>query len=84
MKRTEYLQIFGFIYSKRKGTPAEKMLDQVDEKIKKDRLSRLLDVKNEIIKRMKTLRESLLDDDLIIKTDKIIKDEIKSFLKENL
>ena len=31
---------------------------------------------------MKTLRESLLDDDLIDKTDKIIKDEIKAFLKE--
>ena len=32
---------------------------------------------------MKTLYESLLDDDLIDKTDKMIKDEIKSFLKEN-
>ena len=32
---------------------------------------------------MKTLRESLLDDDLIGKTDKIIKDEIKAFLIEN-
>ena len=32
---------------------------------------------------MKSLRESLLDDDLISKTDKMIKDEIKSFLKEN-
>ena len=32
---------------------------------------------------MKTLRESLLDDDLVEKTDKMIKDEIKSFLKEN-
>ena len=32
---------------------------------------------------MKSLKESLLDDDLVGKTDKIIKDEIKSFLKEN-
>ena len=32
---------------------------------------------------MKSLMESLLDDDLIDKTDKMIKDEIKSFLKEN-
>lgn len=55
MKRTEYLQIFGFIYSKRKGTPAEKMLDQVDEKVKKERLSKLLDVKNEIINRKTAL-----------------------------
>ena len=40
-------------------------------------------LKYEIIKGMKTLRESLLDDDLIEKTDKIIKDEIKAFLKAN-
>ena len=32
---------------------------------------------------MKSLRESLLDDDLVDKTDKMIKGEIKSFLKEN-
>ena len=32
---------------------------------------------------MKTLRESLLDDDLVGKTDKSIKDEVKAFLKEN-
>ena len=32
---------------------------------------------------MKSLRESLLDDDLVEKTDKTIRDEIKSFLKEN-
>ncbi len=51
MKRTEYLQIFGFIYSKRKGTPAEKMVDPVDMKTKKARLNRLLEVKNEIIDR---------------------------------
>ena len=32
---------------------------------------------------MKSLRESLLDDDLINKTDEYIKDEIKAFLIEN-
>ena len=32
---------------------------------------------------MRSLRESLLDDDLIGKTDKMIKDEIKAFLKAN-
>ena len=32
---------------------------------------------------MKTLRESILDDDLVTKTDEMIKDEIKVFLKEN-
>ena len=33
--------------------------------------------------KMKSLRESLLDDDLIGKTDNMIKDEIEAFLKEN-
>ena len=32
---------------------------------------------------MKTLYESLLDDNLVEKTDKMIKDEIKAFLKAN-
>ena len=32
---------------------------------------------------MKSLKESLLDDDLVGKTDEMIKDEIKVFLKEN-
>ena len=33
--------------------------------------------------KMKSLRESLLDDGLVEMPDQIIKDEIKSFLKEN-
>ena len=32
---------------------------------------------------MKTLRESLLDDDLVGKTDEMIRDEIRAFLKAN-
>ena len=43
------MQIFGFIYSKRKGTVAEKMEGHIDSQTKKERLSRLLEVKNEII-----------------------------------
>lgn len=51
MKKVEYMQIFGFIYSKRKGTVAEKMAGHIDSKTKKERLSRLLEVKNEIVNR---------------------------------
>ncbi len=51
IKKVEYMQIFGFLYSKRKGTVAEKMENQVELKTKKERLSRLLAVKNEIINR---------------------------------
>ena len=49
IKKARYMQIFGFIYSKRKGTVAEKMEGHIDVKTKKERLSRLLAVKNEII-----------------------------------
>ena len=52
IKKVEYMQIFGFLYSKRKGTVAEKMKDQIDTKTKKERLSKLLAVKNEIVNRM--------------------------------
>lgn len=48
IKKAEYMQIFGFLYSKRKGTVAEKMDNQIDLKTKKERLSRLLAIKNEI------------------------------------
>ena len=51
IKQAEYMQIFGFIYSKRKGTVAEKMENQIDVKTKKERLSRLLSLKNEIVDR---------------------------------
>lgn len=51
IKKVEYMQIFGFLYSKRKGTVAEKMENQIDTKTKKERLSRLLAVKNEIVNR---------------------------------
>lgn len=51
MKFAEYMQIFGFNYSKRKGTPAEKMENQIEESIQKERLTRLIELKNEIINR---------------------------------
>ncbi|MFZ7131211.1 MAG: tRNA (N6-isopentenyl adenosine(37)-C2)-methylthiotransferase MiaB [Eubacteriales bacterium] len=42
---------FTFLYSVRTGTPAEKMKDQVDEKIKHERLDQLLKVQHEISKK---------------------------------
>ena len=49
IEKSRYMQIFGFIYSKRKGTVAEKMEGHIDVKTKKERLSRLLALKNSII-----------------------------------
>lgn len=39
---------FTFMYSRRKGTPAAEMEDQVDEEIKRDRLERLMKVQDAI------------------------------------
>ena len=48
VKKVQYEQLFMFIYSKRKGTVAEKMGNQVDLATKKDRLKRLIALQNEI------------------------------------
>ena len=48
IKKVKYQQLFTFIYSKRKGTVAEKMPDQVDIKIKHQRLSKLIDEQRKI------------------------------------
>ncbi len=39
---------FTFIYSKRKGTPAEKMEGQIDENVSKNRIMKLIDLQNSI------------------------------------
>lgn len=47
-KEVRYEQMFMFIYSKRRGTVAEKMENQVDLAVKKDRLKRLIELQNQI------------------------------------
>ena len=41
VKTINFEQVFMFIYSKRVGTPAEKMENQIDEKVKHERFGRL-------------------------------------------
>lgn len=48
VKEVGYEQLFTFIYSKRKGTVAEKLDGQIDLMTKKDRLKRLIEVQNQI------------------------------------
>ena len=48
VRDVKYQQLFTFIYSKRKGTVAEKMPNQVDIKTKHQRLSKLIEVQREI------------------------------------
>lgn len=47
-KKVEYEQLFTFIYSKRKGTVAEKLDGQIDLQTKKSRLRRLIELQNQI------------------------------------
>lgn len=48
VKAVEFDSAFTFMYSKRKGTPAAEMADQIDDDIKKDRLNRLMQVQDSI------------------------------------
>jgi tRNA-2-methylthio-N6-dimethylallyladenosine synthase len=49
LKLVEYDSAYTFIYSQRKGTPADEMEDQIPEEIKHQRFNRVLEVLNEII-----------------------------------
>jgi len=48
VERVQYDQAFMFMYSKRKGTPAAEMENQVDEEVKKERLNRLMKLQDTI------------------------------------
>lgn len=48
VNEVEYDSVFTFIYSKRLGTPAEKMKDQIEETVKHERFNRLTDAINKI------------------------------------
>lgn len=48
VKEVRYDSAFTFLYSIRKGTPAEKFEDQIPEEIKHERFNRLVDLVNEI------------------------------------
>ena len=51
IEQVEYDNLFTFIYSKRKGTPAAEMPDQIDPEIQQRRFQRLLDVQTPICKK---------------------------------
>jgi len=50
IEKVRYDGVFAFMYSRRKGTVADKMENQVDEDTKKDRIHRLLQVSKSITK----------------------------------
>lgn len=47
-EKVKYNSLFTFIYSRRSGTPADKMIDQIDPEISKDRITRLIDLQSVI------------------------------------
>jgi len=47
-EKVQYEQLFTFIYSKRKGTVAEKLDGQIELSVKKERLKRLIELQNQI------------------------------------
>ena len=51
IKKVEFNSAFSFIYSKREGTPAAKMPEQIDSEIVKKRFGYLIKVLNEIIEK---------------------------------
>lgn len=50
VKKAQFDSAFTFIYSKRKGTPAARMENQVEEEVKKERLTRLMQEQDSITK----------------------------------
>jgi tRNA-2-methylthio-N6-dimethylallyladenosine synthase len=62
VKEVEYDSAYTFIYSKRKGTPADDMLDQIDDKVKHERFNKLIAAINEIsLKKNKEYAGRVLD-----------------------
>ena len=48
MEEVRFDLAFTYLYSKRKGTPADEMLEQIPEKVKHERFNRLIEVVNRI------------------------------------
>ncbi|MBQ0017228.1 MAG: tRNA (N6-isopentenyl adenosine(37)-C2)-methylthiotransferase MiaB [Clostridiales bacterium] len=53
LDKVKYNGVFGFIYSIRKGTPAEKMGDQIPLEIKRERVNKLLSFEKQIQKNLR-------------------------------
>ena len=70
MDIVKYEAAFTFIYSKRTGTPAANMSDQIDEKEAKESFNRLLDAVNPIVYELNTQK--------VGKTYKILVDGVSS------
>lgn len=83
VKKARYDSAFTFIYSKRSGTPAAKMPDQVPEDVVKDRFDRLLSVINEISREKTAALEGTTQEVLIEEENKKIEGYVSGRLSNN-
>mgnify|MGYP002537429922 FL=1 len=83
VKKARYDSAFTFIYSKRSGTPAAKMPDQVPEDVVKDRFNRLLNVVNEISKEKTLKLQGTVQEVLVEEENKKIEGFVSGRLSNN-
>ena len=83
VKKARYDSAFTFIYSKRSGTPAAKMPNQVPENIVKDRFNRLLNVVNEISKEKTLKLQGTVQEVLVEEENKKIEGFVSGRLSNN-
>lgn len=83
VKKVRYDSAFTFIYSKRSGTPAAKMPEQIPEDVIKDRFDRLLNVINEISREKTALLEGTTQEVLIEEENKKIDGYVSGRLSNN-
>ena len=75
LKEAKFDRLGCFTYSKEDGTPAEKMKNQVDEKIKKDRYNKIMSLQQKISEESLKSRIGKEYDVLIEETNVIVKGE---------
>ncbi len=83
VKQVGFEQVFMFIYSKRVGTPAEKMDNQIPEDIKHERFNRLKELVEKMMKENNLAYISTIHDILIEGTSKNNPDMLSGRTKTN-
>ena len=83
VRKARYDSAFTFIYSKRTGTPAAKMPDQIPEDVVKERFNRLLALVNEISKEKTELLKDTIQPVLVEEINKKIPGYISGRLSNN-
>ena len=83
VEKAQYDSAFTFIYSKRSGTPAAKMPDQVPEDVVKDRFDRLLSLVNSISKEKTKALEGSVQEVLVEEVIKKIPGYVSGRLSNN-